>query len=283
MNALASIVQRPWQKLGVTIVLQGEPGSGKGIIITEFLAKIIGPYHFSHITGLEQICGKFNAPALATACLVYADEVTCGGNKHYAAKLKTLTTEPRHTIENKYVPALSVESFANYILSSNEELVVPVEHKDRRYFALQTDNKFSGSQSTEEKTKYFDTLLTVPVILVAKYLYQWDLSGFNPRRVPTTDLQRTQKLLTLKPDGVDTWLLRCIEKGVLPAGESDIAAAFSWEAVRSKAAVYEHYRIQAGAHPKPGKPAHSPCELQLRMKVSNYSYAVLFADVPNVN
>jgi hypothetical protein len=251
---MASLVQRPWRKLGVAIVLQGQPGSGKGSIVTEILAKIIGPHHFSHVTGLDQICGQFNAPALATACLVFVDEAMCGSNKQQAAKLKTLITESQHTVENKYVPALSVESFANYILSSNEDHVVAIEHKDRRYFALQTDNRFSGSQTAERK-EYFDQLLAVPVELVAKYLYQFDIAAFNPRQVPTTDLQRAQKLLTLQTAGVDTWLLRCIEKGALPqpSGEMNVGAAFRWEAARLKAAVYDHYHAQAGAHPKPGE------------------------------
>jgi hypothetical protein len=254
LSWMASLVQRPWRKLGVAIVLQGQPGSGKGSIVTEILAKVIGPHHFSHVTGLDQICGQFNAPALATACLVFVDEAMCGSNKQHAAKLKTLITESRHTVENKYVPALSAESFANYILSSNEDHVVAIEHKDRRYFALQTDNRFSGSQTAERKA-YFDQLLAVSVELVAKYLYQFDITEFNPRQVPITDLQRAQKLLTLQTAGVDTWLLRCIEKGALPqhSGEMDVGAAFRWEAARLKAAVYDHYHAQAGAHPKPGE------------------------------
>jgi hypothetical protein len=93
------------------------------------------------------------------------------------------------------------------------------------------------------------------VELVAKYLYQFDIAAFNPRQVPTTDLQRAQKLLTLQTAGVDTWLLRCIEKGALPqpSGEVDSGATFRWEAARLKAAVYDHYHAQAGAHPKSGE------------------------------
>ena len=120
--------------------------------------------------------------------------MTCSGNKNYAAKLKTLITESHHTLENKYVPSLSVESFTNYILSSNEDQVVPMEHKDRRYFALQTENRFSGSQTAEKKA-YFDRIMEVPVRLVAKYLYQLDVTDFNPREVPSTELQRAQKML----------------------------------------------------------------------------------------
>jgi hypothetical protein len=269
---LASFIQRPWMKLCMTLVLQGEEGSGKGIILTEFLAKIIGRRHYSHVTGLESICGPFNGSALATACLVYVDEARCG-TKQEAARFKTLISEPRHTLENKYTPAVNVESFANFILSSNEERVVEVDPKSRRFCVLQTDNRFSGP-STPEKEVYFKKLLALArhppgLELVAHYLYELDLSCFEPRRVPATDMQRQQKRLSLKPNSVDLWLLRCIEAGKLPVVESvssssGMAASYGipnwyapplpslqsqWEAQRPKATVYEHYRAAAGRQP----------------------------------
>ena len=39
----------------------------------------------------------------------------------------------------------------------------------------------------------------------------------------------------------------------MPSGEVDMGAVFKWEAMRLKAAVYDHYHAQAGAHPKPGE------------------------------
>jgi hypothetical protein len=227
----------------------------KGVIVTRFLAQIVGRHHYSYVNTLDHICGEFNAPALATACLVFVDEAMCGGNKVYAARMKTLISEPRHTIADKYASALSMESFTNFILSSNDDHVMEVEQKDRRYLLLETDNKYSGCRSTaSEKQAYFDRLSNIPVELVADYLYQVDVSTFNPREVPNTDLQRTQKLLTLKPDAVDTWLLRCIERERLPIGEWDQGvAAKKWEMPRVKAAVYEHYCAHAGSRPKPGQ------------------------------
>jgi len=180
------------------------------------------------------------------------DEAMCGSHKRYAAQLKTLITELRHTVQNKYAPPLSIDSFANFIMASNEDHVVTMEHKDRRYFALQTDNKWSGVQS-EEKAAYFAKLRAVPVHAVAKYLYEYDISTFNPRQFPSTDLQREQKRMSLPKNGVDTWLLACIEVSRLPTSDDEDADSDTWEAVRLKSMVYQHYAAQAGAHAKPGQ------------------------------
>ena len=270
LHWMASLIQRPWVKLCVALVLQGEEGSGKGVIVNEFLAKIIGPQHSSHVTGLEPICGAFNGTALATACLVFVDEVT-QGNALFEAKLKTLITEPRHTIVNKYVSSMSVRSYTNFILSSNKDHVVDMDAKGRRFCVMQTDNRFSGSQHNDARVAHFTQLLSVPVHLVARYLYQLDLSGFNPQDVPTTDMQRTQKRLSMEPRSVDLWLLQCIEARVLPKADDGSSARLqsggmvpwtscfasssdpdsAWTARRSKSSVYEHYRVNAGSRPRP--------------------------------
>jgi len=261
---MASLLQRPWKKLGVAIVLQVPPGVGKGIIVNAFLAKIIGSHHYSHVTGLDRICGSFNAPALGTACLVFVDEAehsSAGSSTHkqQAAKLKMLITETHHTIENKYMPSLSVESYANYILSSNEDHVVAVEPKDRRYCVLQTASHAAGSNSAAHMKQYFERLLAVPVESVARYLYELDIKEFNPRDIPRTDFQRAQKLMSMQREGVDTWLLRCIESGRMPCdkdnlsesdGDGDMVMSLAWDVARPKAAVYEHYRLHAGVHAK---------------------------------
>ena len=49
--------QRPWLKLCLSIGLQGDPGSGKGGIIMEFLGKIIEQHHVSQVTRLDHLCG----------------------------------------------------------------------------------------------------------------------------------------------------------------------------------------------------------------------------------
>jgi hypothetical protein len=90
-----------------------------------------------------------------------------------------------------------------------------------------------------------------------------DLSGFDPREVPATEIQRQQKRLSMQKSGADLWLLRCMEAGALPrrAPSPDsrtCTSAFaynyqmhvSWEGQRSKASVYEHYRSQAGSNPR---------------------------------
>jgi hypothetical protein len=78
------------------------------------------------------------------------------------------------------------------LFASNELFVVAVDAQDRRFFCLETDNKYSGIQTVESK-KYFDAILNVPVELFAHYLYTYDTSKFNARNIPMTSLKREQK------------------------------------------------------------------------------------------
>lgn len=92
-------------------------------------------------------------------------------------------------------------------------------------------------------------LFAVPVHMVARYLYGVNITNYDARAIPTTDLQRTQKLLTMEPNGVDSWLLRCIESGELPANERHGNETDAWAVARPKSAVYNHYRAHAGSRP----------------------------------
>ena len=262
ISCLASLLQKPWLKLEVALVLLGLPGTGKGILFNAFLSLIIGSRHSTHVTGLEHICGTFNGSALANACLVFVDEAVLG-SKQESAKFKTLITERTHVLTNKYTPAVSVRSYTNFILASNEKRVVEVDAKSRRFCVMQTDDRYAGPM-TDEKKVYFDRLLAVPPVLVARYLYEFDLSGFDSRRVPVSDMQRQQKRLTLEaePGCVALWLLRCLETGKLPvdsnqssgyyfihsAAEKAAMVAAKWVQKRRKSVVYEDYVRQAGSH-----------------------------------
>jgi hypothetical protein len=91
---MASLLQRPWYKMGVALVLRGDPGSGKGGIVTEILGKIIDECHFSHVRNLEHICGQFNGPALATASLVYVDDTNCAGTNRWLSTCRVPGSVP---------------------------------------------------------------------------------------------------------------------------------------------------------------------------------------------
>ena len=56
------------------------------------------------------------------------------------------------------------------------------------------DSKFAGPQTAASKA-YFDTLAAVPAAAFAKFLYNRDISAFNPKAPPSTEYQRHQKTI----------------------------------------------------------------------------------------
>jgi hypothetical protein len=79
-------------------------------------------------------------------------------------------------------------------VASNYDQIVYVEEDDRRWFCLEVDSKYAGTQTPESKL-YFDKLLAVPAGAFAKALYEHDLAGFNPRAPPSSSYQRHQKAI----------------------------------------------------------------------------------------
>ena len=179
INWLAYCLQKPQSKTTVALVLLSKEGGGKGIIIDK-LKEIYGERYYLHCQGFEDVFGNFNSQ-LTGKCLTYLDECTWGGNKKDSGRLKTFITEKEIQINQKGIPKITMESNNNVIISSNEKWAVPATHKGRRYYICSLDNKYSGV-SDDKKIKYFENILNCSSKAFAKFLYEVDISKYNPRK-----------------------------------------------------------------------------------------------------
>lgn len=208
---MAKCIQTPWDRTGSCIVLKGAEGCGKGIIVSHFLGNIIGGYNqdtgkfggFRPVVKDDELFGRFTN-ILEGCLLLYADEMTWGGDKKASGRLKALITEESVRIEHKGLGSYPMRSFINLMIASNEQWVIPAGENTRRYLVLECNNKYAGVQNKEIK-EYFDQLLSVPVQDVADFLYQLDLTGFNSKEVPLTKALDEQKELGM--DSSYTWLM----------------------------------------------------------------------------
>jgi Family of unknown function (DUF5906)/RepB DNA-primase N-terminal domain len=133
MAFLAHIVQRPWEKPGVSLVLRGCEGVGKG-----FFARVIGelcPQHYVVISQAAQLTGKFNAH-FQRALVVFVDEGFWAGDKAGEGALKHLVTDEELLIEGKHRDAFMVRNLSRLIIASNEKWVVPAGIRARRWCVL---------------------------------------------------------------------------------------------------------------------------------------------------
>jgi hypothetical protein len=193
---VSSVVQKPWIKTGVGVVLQGQQGSGKSLFV-DGIGQIIGTEHYLPVHDPKDVLGDYTH--LLRACiLLFMDESLWAGDKASEQQLKKLITQPQHRVHEKFLSSVMVASFLNLIFATNNDWAVPVEASDRRFFALTVDDKYAGRQTAEAKA-YFDKLCAVPIEAVAHYLYEFQLADFNPREIPATELQRDQKFRSFDP------------------------------------------------------------------------------------
>lgn len=203
---LAHLVQKPWEKPEVAIVLKAGQGTGKGTFVDP-IGQIVGS-HYLHAQSPEQVIGKFNAQ-LENKLLVFADEFFAG-SKGSTDRLKTMITEKLNTIERKGQDRISVPCFARIIMATNHENVIKIERDERRYLYLEV------SEEHKQDIEYFEPLHTAikhpdfPAKLL-HYLQGLDISDYRPRQVPKTKALVDQKIDNLEP--LDKWIYTVLLDG----------------------------------------------------------------------
>jgi len=214
LNWMAHLRQKPWIKIGVALVLQSSPGAGKGVII-DLLAKTLGKKYYNQIKNPEKsMYGQFTPENWETCLLLFFDEASWGGEKQRAGILKKIITEDTMEIEGKFGARFSVDSFLNTIIASNETWLIPADMKARRWCCMTLANTYSGMK--EENVPYFLPIRNCPAKAFAAMLDRRDISKFDTRSPPMTELLREQKLLkfdnvtqfwdqTLNDGGVPEW------------------------------------------------------------------------------
>jgi hypothetical protein len=134
LDWMADLVQNPGGiRPGVSIVLRGGRGTGKGLFATS-LGKIFGS-HFLHLRDQNHLTGRFNAHH-KDALLLFADECFWAGNKTSEGLLKGIITEETIQIEAKGKDPFEVENHIRLIVASNEDWVIPAGMDERRFFCL---------------------------------------------------------------------------------------------------------------------------------------------------
>jgi hypothetical protein len=167
---------------GVTIVLRGGQGAGKGCFATIF-GHLFGS-HFAHIWQARQLTGHFNEH-LKNAILVFVDEGFWAGDKAAEGALKGMISEKRIPVEPKGKDVFFVRNFMRLIIASNNQWVVPAGFGERRFFVLDVSAKHL------QERKYFDAIFSQMqgggYEAMLHDLMSVDIAGFNLSDFPRTE------------------------------------------------------------------------------------------------
>jgi hypothetical protein len=184
LNWFAHLVQKPLTKMNSALVLRGEEGIGKGMVLQK-IKQIIGSQNFCQPTTPNDILGNFNSIVDRKAFL-FLDELVWGGDKEKAGILKKIITEKEGTINEKNLPQRKFINCYNVAIATNEDWAVPAGNNARRYMMLDVINTDINKEDVYNCCPYS----------LAKFLYERDITGFQHDKIIVTQALASQKELS---------------------------------------------------------------------------------------
>ncbi len=208
LNLFAHYIQKPHIKTGILLALKSKQGGGKGIILAK-LQEIIGNDHYVQNSNANNLFGDFNGQ-LEAKIVVNLDEAYWGGDKKMEGVIKNKITEKNQTINKKNKEAYSIDCYANYIITTNNDWFAGTTEDDRRHYCLELDDSMAG-RLTKEKAEIVQPVLDAPAEAFAKILYNRDISEFNPRVFKKTPLLQDQ--VERNWNSVKAWFHQALKDG----------------------------------------------------------------------
>ena len=238
----ADAVQDPANPKGTAIVMRGEEGAGKGTLANT-MGELFGS-HYRHLIDDSHLLSNFNAHMI-DAILIFADEITWGGNNKTAGKLKGIITEKYLIGERKGVDAVGYRNMNHMLIASNGSWVIPAGSSSRRWFVLDVNDT-----KTEDRA-YFnaiaDELKNGGKEAFLYFLLNRKITS-DLRRAPVTEALKEQRMRSSANDTVLQWWINCLERGVLDVPDEQIVDVSknevnSWPLYVTKPNLYDNYKI----------------------------------------
>lgn len=213
---MAHLIQSPEDKIGTSLVLRGEQGSGKSTI-GEVLGKVLGR-HYLMADKREQLVGEKNGH-FEGKLLLMADEAAWAGDKSAEGVLKSLITAKEIAIRHMYVNAYASPNFARLLFTSNNSWVVPAGLRDRRFTVLDVSSARCGDHAWFDVLH--DELAAGGYQALLAHLLAYTVERDLIRRPLETEARTEQIMLTA--DTRDAWLHEFLTDAMIPVSGSALA------------------------------------------------------------
>lgn len=188
---LAHIIQHPYERPSIAVMLTSEEGTGKGVLFHEIISPLV--CNQSRLcASYDEFLGK-HATALSDTLFVMLDDVKSSSDATIT-KMKSKISEKTVTIEKKYEQPFKQECYARIMLASNERRPLKLDKNDtRRWFV---PAYIEHRESKEETQAFIETLiswLAIPDSLsqIYNYLATYSLEGFNAYNIAPTETLRS--------------------------------------------------------------------------------------------
>ena len=215
---LAHIIQTPWNKTEIAVVLISKPGSGK-TIITEFIEKyLFGKDKSVHVDDINQALGKFNIIMKNKLFVCIKEMATLKEEYHKMFdKFKSLITDSTINLEQKGIDIITLNNIANYIITTNNDFSIKIEESDRRYAVFKCSEKYINNR------EYFNALADALNQDTANHLFTYLKRykiNINLRNIPESEYKKEIQEMSLSSS---LRFLKAIKRReVEPVGYPDI-------------------------------------------------------------
>lgn len=194
-----NLICNPGKRTQTALVVIGEQGAGKNILVDFIMNMIIGNTHTATVTGISRITQKHNN-LIAGKLLICINEMSASGSDSFLQnfdQIKALITDDKITCEPKFKEPYELLNFCAFILLSNHILAMRAEVGDRRYSMHQISDSCKG------KTEFWeDIALKFKDPETANHVYTWltkqNVDDVNLRIPPETEL-RSEVIQNSKP------------------------------------------------------------------------------------
>lgn len=203
----ADMLQNPFRKAGICIIFSSLiQGIGKDTLLG-LIKRIIGR-HTAHYIDDTDFWNNHDTKKEG-AIMIYLEEACAGSNKAKSDALKARITSDTCSINPKNVGMYDVPNIARYFMSTNHPDPVKMEESDRRFMLINPSQRLKSANWADIHEK-----LNRPSWMraIAEYLSQIDLTGWNPRDFPITEMKQDVMDLSVSSEKkfLEQWV--CEEK-----------------------------------------------------------------------
>lgn len=182
------IIRTPWDRSQICMVINGEMGVGKSLVLEYMIKHIFGSITAQQTQGLKSICSKFQG-WLENKLMILCEEPTSMTDLNFAEyteKMKDFITSSRIEVEKKGIEKYTIDAFHNVIITCNhlKGIHVPNEN-ERRYFIIECNKTYMGNHEYfNELVKILDNKSNMDILF--NYLYDYnELVPLHP--IPKTE------------------------------------------------------------------------------------------------
>ena len=217
IHYLAHTIQKPQDKLPISMVFTGMQGTGKDTLLYA-LGKIMGEQFVLSSSDINVFLGE-HATGLVKKIAVAFNESEAHKSFNYEGIIKTLVTDTKMTVNEKYKAPYQTNMIARMFIFSNKQNPIKFDSvsKDRRFIAWKTSEKYADAAYSQWWTGLYKHMKTEKFIFTLyNYLNNIDITNYNfsaERLKVLGDTYRQMCRQQLPP--VADWLGEHLSKGEL--------------------------------------------------------------------